>query len=270
MMRKRSVHPHRRPRIGVTGPDKGGLPAWLFTRIALFRAGGKAVRLRPAKFSGGSELPPIDALIIGGGADVDPGRYLDGIEAFRHEIDTAKGKGRSLRWWLSLLLAPVIFLIRSIFSLSASGLDPARDAFEQRCLEHSLGREIPILGICRGAQFINIHFEGTLHRGLEDFYGEAGNLDTVFPRKRVEIGRATRLHRVLDCDHVLVNSLHNQAVDRLGNGLHVSARDDAGVVQAIEKTSHPFLIGVQWHPEYLPLVRTQQKIFRELVRCAKG
>ena len=270
-MHGEAEHPMRRPRVGVTGPDKGGFPAWLFTRISLFRAGARAVRLRPEKFSGNDRpLPPIDALIIGGGADVDPGRYLDGFEALREEIDATRERNRNFRWWLNILLAPVIYLIRGLFSLSASGGDPARDDFEERCLIHAIENDLPVLGICRGAQFINIHFKGTLHQGLDDFYGEKGNLDTVFPRKRVHIDRETRLHRIFDDDDILVNSLHNQAVDRLGSGLRVCARDRADVVQAIEDTSHPFLVGVQWHPEYLPLVRTQQKLFRELVRCAKS
>jgi len=268
-LRGRAEHPLRRPRVGVTGPDKGGFPAWFFTRIALFRAGARAVRLRPGKFPAGKELPPLDAWIIGGGADVDPGRYLDGFEALRDEIDATEAKKRNFRWWMNILLAPVIYLIRSLFSLSAGGVDPSRDEFEDRCIKQALGDEQPLLGICRGAQLINIHFNGTLHLELEDFYGETGNLDTVFPRKRVTLDRETRFYRVFDDDSILVNSLHNQAVDRLGEGLRICARDHAGVVQAIEKTSHPFLIGVQWHPEYLPLVRTQQKLFRELVRCAK-
>ena len=270
-MHGEAEHPLRRPRVGVTGPDKGGFPAWFFTRICLFRAGAKAVRLRPYKFAKNDKsLPLIDALIIGGGADVDPGRYLDGFDALREEIDATKERNRNLRWWLNMLLAPVIYVIRGLFSLSAGGVDPARDDFEDRCLKHALEHELPVLGICRGAQFINIHFKGTLHQGLDDYYGEKGNIDTVFPRKRVKIERESRLHRIFDDDDILVNSLHKQAVNRIGEGLHVCARDHAGVVQAIEDTSHPFLVGVQWHPEYLPLVRTQQKLFRALVRCAKS
>lgn len=258
----------KRPVIGVTGPDRGGFPAWLFTRIALLRAGAKAVRLRPGKFKKAGNIPRLDGLVLGGGADVDPGRYLDGYDALRDEIDAAEGRKRGLRWWLTILLAPFIHLMRGLFSLSASGVDPARDDFEQRCLRRALKRRIPVLGICRGAQLINIHFDGTLHRNLADFYGEAGNPGTVFPRKRVEIDRGTRLHDIIEHDHIMVNSLHNQAVDQLGGSLSISARDGSGVVQAIEKTSHPFVIGVQWHPEYLPLVPIQQKIFRELVRRA--
>lgn len=268
-MHAHAARPLRRPRVGVTGPNKGGFPAWFFTRIALLRAGAKPVRLRPKTWPADRDLPPFDALIIGGGADVDPERYLDGFDALREEIDATGDQSRNFRWWLNILLAPLIYLFRGLFSLSAGGVDPARDDFEERCLNHALEHDLPVLGICRGAQFINIHLKGNLHQGLEDFYGETGNLDTVFPRKRVKIDHQTRLHRVFDDDNILVNSLHNQAVDRLGNGLRVCARDRAGVVQAIENTSHPFLIGVQWHPEYLPLVRTQQKLFRELVRCAK-
>lgn len=269
-MRHHAEHPLRRPRIGVTGPDKGGFPAWFFTRICLFRAGAKAVRLRPGKFPKNDKpLPPFDGLVIGGGADVDPGRYLDGFDALREEVDANKDRKRKLRWWLSILLAPVIYVIRGLFSLSAGGVDAARDEFEERCLKHALDHDLPILGICRGAQFINIHFRGSLHQGLNDFYGEKGNIETVFPRKWVRIEHETRLHRIFDDDDILVNSLHKQAVDRIGVGLHVSGRDRAGVVQAIEGTSHPFLVGVQWHPEYLPLIRAQQRLFRELVRCAK-
>ncbi len=264
-LKRAGTHPLRRPRVAITGPDKGGFPAWLFTRIAVFRAAARPIRLRPGKFPVSRPLPPFDALIIGGGADVDPGRYRDGLDELRADIESSADE-RNLRWWLNRLLAPLIYLMRGLFSLSASGVDHARDAFEERCLAHALENDLPVLGICRGAQFINVHLRGSLHQGLDDYYGETGNIDSVLPRKRVLIDHETRIYRVFDRESLFVNSLHNQAVDRLGDGLRVCARDEAGVVQAIEMTRHPYLIGVQWHPDS----RGQQRLFRELVRSARG
>ena len=67
-----------------------------------------------------------------------------------------------------------------------------------------------------------------------------------------------------------VNALHSQSIDRLGRGLHICARDGGGMVQAIERRSAPFALGVQWHPEHLFYARRQRALFRALVEAAGG
>lgn len=80
--------------------------------------------------------------------------------------------------------------------------------------------------------------------------------------------RLTHLEGILQMESCLVDSLHNQAVDLPGPDILVAARDLAGVVQAVEHKTYPFALGVQWHPEYLPQVKSQQRIFGKLVRLA--
>ncbi|MCC5875259.1 MAG: gamma-glutamyl-gamma-aminobutyrate hydrolase family protein [Candidatus Sumerlaeia bacterium] len=255
----------RRPLIGVTGPDRGGFPAWVFTWLAVRRAGGKPIRLRPMRYTKGNPLPPIDGLIIGGGADVHPGLYGGQILEFMDSATPPAGK-RTLPRLLSWIMAPLVYLLRRFLSLSSGSIDEARDEFEDRCLRHALESDCPILGICRGAQFINVHFGGTLHADLAGFYGEVGRVDSVYPRKRVNIRKGTRLQKILRRNRARVNSLHKQAVNDLGKGIRVSARDESGVIQAIEHTGLPMVVGVQWHPEYLPFLRSQLRLFRALVR----
>lgn len=254
-----------RPRIGVTGPDRGGFPAWICTRVAVARAGGKAIRLRPGRFKDRQPLPKLDGLVLGGGADVEPSLYVEvpPPEPADEPPRQSPLLGRLLTW----LLVPLLAVLRSLFSLSAGGMDRDRDRFEAECLSAALADGLPVLGICRGAQFLNVRAGGTLHSELSGFYGEAGNLRSVAPRKRVNIEHGTRLHAMLG-NAALVNSLHRQAVDQLGEGIVCAARDDSDVIQAIEKSGHIFMIGVQWHPEYLPAIRDQQRIFRELVNSA--
>jgi len=258
----------KRPVIGVTGPDRGGFPAWLFTWLALSRTGAKAVRLRPGRFAGNRPLPPLDGLVLGGGADVNPRRYKQDIEELKEAVEATRRTGGSRRW-AGVLIAPLIFLLRRLFSLSDGSVDQDRDAFEEHWLNLALRQRLPVLGICRGSQFINIHHGGTLHKELSGFYGEKGNISSILRRKPISITEGSRLGEVLRPGNTVVNSLHKQAVDRIGDTLSVCARDQSGVVQAIEKRDHPFLIGVQWHPEYLPLAREQQGLFRELTRCAE-
>lgn len=261
------IRAHRsRPVIGVTGPDRGGFPAWAFTALAIRRAGGRPLRLTPRRFRG-KPLPRLTGLVLGGGADVDPARYGREIMTFleKEKLPRPRGRGARLMSWL---LAPVLLTIRTFFSLSATTVDRARDEFEERCLDGALGEGLPVLGICRGAQFINIHFGGTLHADLSGYYGEEGNIGSVYPRKDIRIAPRSRLSDILRRRRTRVNSLHKQAVRRLGRGIIITARDAAGVVQAIEHRGRPFVIGVQWHPEYLPALRVQQRLFRELVREA--
>jgi putative glutamine amidotransferase len=253
-----------RPVVGITGPDKGGFPAWFFTALAVWRAGGRPVRIRPGRRP---ELTRLDALILGGGADIDPDRYgemdaMDEISDHNRKGMVEKHDGGGVLAWL---MAPVIMIVRRLFSLGAIPVDTGRDQMEQDCLAYAVEHNLPVLGICRGAQFINVFWGGNLHREIAGFYVEIPKIESIYPRKTIEIISGTLLHSIVSRERCMVNSLHQQAVKDPGNEIIIAAVDQAGIVQAIEHKNYPFAVGVQWHPEYLPQVRSQQKIFRRLV-----
>ncbi len=254
-----------RPLIGVTGPDKGGLSAWLFTAWAVRRAGGRPVRIRPAR---PRDLDGLDGLIIGGGADVSPDLY--GAEALP-KLESLQDRG--LLGWRRLagiILFPLLFVIRRLLTTKTSGLNPERDTLERDLIGAALARKLPVLGICRGMQLLNVAAGGSLHQDIEGFYEEHPAIRSVLPRKRIEIDTNSRLARILVTTRLQVNALHSQAIDRLGDGLAVSAREPSGVVQAIEQRGSEFTLGVQWHPEYLPQRPEQRALFRALIRAAGG
>ncbi|MFU8832153.1 MAG: gamma-glutamyl-gamma-aminobutyrate hydrolase family protein [Wenzhouxiangella sp.] len=254
----------QRPRIGVTGPDRGGLSAWWFTAGAVRRAGGKPIRIRPGA---PRAIDQVDGLIIGGGADVGPTLY--GQER-RPELDELKDRGM-LGWrrFIGLVLFPVVLIIRRVLTTSLSGLNTERDELEKQLIRAALERGLPILGICRGMQLLNVVAGGSLHQSLEGFYEEYPAMRSVLPRKRIEIEPDSLLATVLATTRGRVNALHSQAIDRLGNGMVISAREHNGVIQAIEHRDKPYMLGVQWHPEYLPQRPEQRALFRTLVHAAR-
>ena len=218
-----------KPLIGVTGPARGGRTAWLFTRYALRQAGGRAVRIHPANAKTDYDLA---GLVIGGGDDIDPHRYGE---------------------------APKLH----------AKLDRQRDALEWRMLEYAEQRSLPVLGICRGAQMMNIFHGGTLHQDLSAVFEHLILRRTVLPRKRIRIEPDSDLRSIMDTHETLANSLHKQAVNQLATRFRVAACDDDGIVQAIESTADRFELGVQWHPEYLPQRRAHRRIFKALVTATK-
>ena len=220
----------KRPRIGVTVSNRGAAMSWLANWLSVTRAGGKAVRM---SVNGKTDIDGLDGLIIGGGDDIGAGLY--GGE-------------------LSLDLR----------------IDEARDAMEQGALDQALHADLPVMGICRGSQMINIHLGGTLHQDIYTVYQDPPRMRTVLARKDVSIKEGTRLARLMGGERAKVNSLHHQAVDRLGDGLIVAARDGGGVIQATERPGDGFLIGVQWHPEFLIFHHRHQNLFRGLVAAAEA
>lgn len=258
----------RGARIVVTGPDRGGNAAWLMTRLALLRAGAEAVRATPSDPVGGA----FDGLVLGGGADVDPDLYSETASSLGEVSEAAASADRADgALWRTSLYAPAIRLLRRALARPPDGngrLDLARDRLERTLLAEAVRRDLPVLGICRGAQLLNVHFGGTLFAELDSFHEETRAMRTVLPRKRVAIEPRSRLATVLGTTVCRVNALHRQAIRTLGAGLSVVARESNGVVQAVEQSNHPFRIGVQWHPELLPQDRRQVRLFTGLVDVA--
>jgi putative glutamine amidotransferase len=219
----------RRPVVAVTGRRLSGQ---VITSAVGFRdapvdaylseytdktwaAGGMPVNL-PSRVDVGEVADVIDGLVLSGGDDVDPRAYGRGLTASVHHVD------------------------------------PGRDEFELALLVAMVDREKPVLGICRGAQLINVAFGGTLVADLALDAGESHG-SYAHPRDlrrhRVTFDPGTRGHGLYGRD-VRVNSFHHQAVEQPGRGVVVSGRAADGVAEMIEVADLPIL-GVQWHPECL-------------------
>ncbi|MEM8563020.1 MAG: type 1 glutamine amidotransferase [Pseudomonadota bacterium] len=250
----------RHPIIGVTGPAKGGLTAWLMTSLALRRSGAKPLRITTKKTTA---LESFDGLVIGGGTDIDPFHY-------GAEVDSVDDSSLHRSSFLDWATAVPLGILRALFaSHAASSYDPERDELEQHLIAHAIKQNKPVLGICRGAQLMNVALGGSLHQDISHFYSEpTRNIRSVLPKKAVSISPDSHLCAVLSAKCCRVNALHRQSIDRLGTGIVICARETNGVVQAIEERSQLFFIGVQWHPEYMPQSRTQLALFEGLVKCA--
>ena len=186
----------------------------VWTPLAIERAGGVPLLLpRVAAARAAAQVAPLAALVLSGGHDVDAALY-----------------GRE----------PVPEM---------EGVDPARDAWELALIAAARERGLPILGVCRGAQLLNVERGGSLHRHLDA--ADAHRLDMLDPDGRHDVRAVpgTVLAGVLGTEPLAVASYHHQAVDLPGRGARVSAWAPDGVIEAIELHDGSEL-GVQWHPEF--------------------
>ena len=219
-----------RPLIAVTTSARTGWRVYPLINLNLWITGGRGVRWGVGR---STDFERVDGLIIGGGDDIGPDLY----------------GGR--------------------LGISAR-LDPERDDLERGLAEAALERNIPVLGICRGSQMLNVALGGTLDQDAWTTYGANSKITTILPKREICVEADTHLSLISGEKPMKVNALHSQAVDRLGAGLRVSARDTGGMVQAIERVRDPFALGVQWHPEHLFYAHRQRAIFRALVSAARA
>lgn len=147
--------------------------------------------------------------------------------------------------------------------------DDKRDILEMNLLEKAVKKEIPIFGICRGMQLINLFFGGSLHSDVFELDLNYPHPKTPFPLKDIFIKRDTNLYNIIKKEKIKANALHHQAIDKLGNGLNISAYDRNKICQAIEHNSKHFILGVQWHPEFIPFSKASHKIFYSFVKNVK-
>jgi putative glutamine amidotransferase len=218
-----------KPRVGVTGNSRRWAPSWWCTALALRLAGAVPERISVNHTPSGKTLA---ALIIGGGNDVGPEHYGGDINA-------------------------------------RVKADPARDQLEIDWIKQAIKERLPMLGICRGAQLINVVMGGSLLQDIWDIRVRTKNRRGLLPTKRVQLDDQTEIFRIFKRRQIRVNSLHHQAVDKTGDGLRVVGRDLDDIVQAIESASGWPIIGVQWHPEYLLYLPSQIGLFRWLLSHAK-
>ena len=182
---------------------------------------------------------PFDALVLGGGIDVDPARY-----------------GRDL------------------LANGTVEVDVERDAIDFTLLGEARRAGAPVLGICRGMQVVNVALGGTL---VQDIPSERPS-DVVHQRTRdektrrdhqVAVAPGTRLARIAGAAEIAVNSRHHQAIERLAPGLAVSGTAPDGVPEAVESAGDAWLLAVQWHPENLAGDAVSERIFEDFVQAAR-
>ena len=165
-------------------------------------------------------LESCSGLLLSGGPDVFPGRYEKATDSLRCGI-----------------------------------IDFKRDSLEVALIEAAMANEMPVLGICRGEQLLNVYLGGSLVIDIPSHY------DTTIVHRcddylncfhNVNVEKNSLLYKITGTKHGTVTTNHHQAADRIASGLKVSARSDDGLVEAIEyenPADHAFLLGVQWHPE---------------------
>jgi putative glutamine amidotransferase len=212
----------------VTGNGRRWSPSWWCTWLALRLAGAVPERISVRHAPSGK---PLDALIIGGGNDIGPEHYGGDVEA--------KVKA-----------------------------DPERDRLEIAWIRDALEKDTPLLGICRGAQLINVVLGGTLHQDIRPLRKHTYNRPGLLSTKQVRLEPDSLVARVCGRVHLRVNSLHHQAIKEPAADLRVVGRDLDQITQAVECTTARGIIGVQWHPEYLIYLPAQLAFFRWLVRGA--
>jgi putative glutamine amidotransferase len=152
-------------------------------------------------------------------------------------------------------------------------VDPERDSIELKMIQASTSDGKPFLGICRGAQLVNVGLGGTLYTHIPDQL--PGALDHSYPGHlrttlvhEVKIEEGTHIAEVLGEPILKVNSLHHQGLKDIAPSLRVAGHAPDGLVEAVELPNHPFGIAVQWHPEWLTDQVPTRNLFRKFVEAA--
>ena len=199
---------------------------------------GASVLIIPPFFS--DEIADsLDGLVLSGGDDVDPRFYGE--------------------------------LPRDVGSI-----EPIRDETEIKLIREFRRRDKPVMGICRGAQVINVSMGGTLIQDIKTEVSGAikhwwsrreSEVPYWYPTHRVRIDRDSMLFNIIGNEVIWVNSFHHQAIKRVGSGLKAVAWSDDGIIEAVE-AEKGFLLGIQWHPEGME-DEPSRRIFKSFVEACK-
>lgn len=218
-----------KPLIGITAGEHSRRIPLLGCKFAVFLQGGRSIVLHHNQ----QNYQACDGFILSGGADINPQLY--------GETNT-----------------------------HSRGIDHNRDALEMEIIQHALQHNKPMLGICRGMQMLNVAHGGNLHQHAPshfmDFIPTSNLIGKIFGRKHIKLHPNSKISQILCARDIRVNSIHHQALKEIGEGLHMSAADDYGVPQVLEHDAEPpRFIGVQWHPELMPLNAKQRRLFKHLL-----
>lgn len=228
-----------RPRIGITtyGRNEEGrfcVPAAYVDAVR--QAGGVPLLLPPGEPEPEAVLQVVDALLLTGGGDIDPSAY--------------GGQDH-----------PTLYMV-----------DPERDRFELRLARAVVREGVPVLGICRGSQVLNVAWGGDLVPHLPED-AQAPVRHRLPPRvptdHRVQVEPASRLASLVGQTEFSVRSWHHQAVRRVAPGWRAVAWAPDGTVEAVEKEEGGWAVGVQWHPELSAEDPPHRRLFEALVRAAE-
>ena len=212
----------------MTGNHRRWAPSWWCASLALRLVGAVPERISVRHPPSGL---PLAGLVISGGNDISPEHYGGDLEE--------KVK-----------------------------LDPERDQLEIDWIERALDEDIPLLGICRGAQLINVVLGGRLYQDIRPLRERTHNRPGLLPTKQVRLHPDSALAAICSRTRLRVNSLHHQAIRDPGSDIRVVGWDLDEFTQAVEGVHGRTVIGVQWHPEYLLYLPSQLALFRWLVRRA--
>jgi len=231
------------PTIGITTyhsnadwrgwSEEGALLPWTYV-TAIRNSGGRPVLLPPGGDAAEAEatVSVLDGVVIAGGGDIDPAIY----GAARHPMTEVTA--------------------------------PDRDAWELGVADAAIRMNVPLLGICRGMQVLNVACGGTLLQHVPDLVGHDAHsgAPSGFGTHKIRVTTGTTVQRILPGGgYIEVPTHHHQAVDKLGDGLTAVAWADDGIIEAVEATiAHDFIVGVQWHPEQ----GDDDRLFAALVAAA--
>lgn len=198
---------------------------------ALLKAGGVPVLLFP-----GEDFPDfVDGILFTGGGDIDPLRF--GEEPIRQN----------------------------------GQISPLRDEYELSLCKEAMKRNLPLFGVCRGMQIMNIAAGGGIYQDIEVQTGTTLKHSQQAPRPyathSITIIPGSQLEKLWRTSKIAVNSLHHQAVSFLGKDFHVCARSADGLTEAMEMPEKDFVLGVQWHPESMH-TKEQEALFSHFVQAA--
>ena len=204
-----------RPRIGITAGSKPNPRSMAAYVEYVKNAGGEPVVLQPGTKE---SIGDCQGLLLSGGVDVHP-------RHFGREIDPAVAETLTI--------------------------DEERDAFELPIARAALDARMPVLGICRGFQLLNVVLGGTMVQHLDGHTNALAPEGTPRVAHEVRVAPETRLASMLGADEVPVNSWHHQGVreDDLAPGVRATAWAPDGLVEGIEAADDGWVVGVQWHPE---------------------